>query len=81
MSNEITEEAYRQLKRKVDEAKNQAAKAQGALDSLLTQLKEEFECSSLKEARAKLEGLEEARDEAQARYEKEFRDYERKWKA
>jgi len=80
MSNEITEEKYRKLKQQVEETKAEASRAQGALDQLLTRLKEEFDCSSLKEAKAKLTELEAKKKKAESVFEKVLADYEEKWK-
>jgi DNA repair ATPase RecN len=80
MSNEITEEKYRKLKQQVEETKAEADRAQGALDQLLSRLKEEFDCSSLKEAKAKLAELESKKKKAESVFEKVLADYEEKWK-
>ena len=80
MSNEITEEKYRKLKQEVENTKAEADRAQGALDQLLTRLKEEFDCSSLKEAKAKLAELEAKKKKAESVFEKVLADYEEKWK-
>ena len=76
----ISEEDYRRLKRNVEEAKSAADKAQGALDQLMKRLKDEFKCSSLKEARTLLEELKEKETEAEAAYTKAVAAYEKKWK-
>jgi len=80
MNNTITEETYRRLKREVDDAKSEAERAKGALTQLMKQLKEEFECSDLKEAKALLTELEEKRDKAQKKFERALEEYEQKWK-
>lgn len=80
MSAEITEEKYRKLKQQVEEAKGEADRAQGALDQLLARLKEEFDCSNLKEAKAKLAELESKKKKAESVFEKVLADYEEKWK-
>jgi len=77
---EITEEEYRRLKKEVEEAKAEADRAQGALDQLLTRLKEEFGCKDLKEAKALLTQLRLKRDTAQAAFTSAVEDYEEKWK-
>lgn len=80
MSNSITEDSYRRLKREVDEAKTEADRAKGALTQLMKQLKEEFECEDVKEAKTLLAELEEKRDKAQKRFERSLDDYEKKWR-
>jgi hypothetical protein len=76
----ITEEQYRRLKSEVETAKQEADRAQGALDQLLTRLKEEFDCDNLKQAKQKLVEIESKRDKAQAFFEKAMNDYQKKWK-
>ena len=80
MNTEITEEKYRKLKQQVEETKAEADRAQGALDQLLTRLKEEFDCSNLKDAKAKLAELEAKKKKAESVFEKVLADYEEKWK-
>jgi len=80
MSTEITEEKYRKLKQEVEETKAEADRAQGALEQLLARLKEEFDCDSLKEAKAKLNELKAKKEKAQSVFEKVLEDYEEKWK-
>jgi predicted nucleic acid-binding Zn-ribbon protein len=79
MSNIITEDQYRRLKREVDEAKTEADRASGALKQLMKQLKEEFDCEDVKTAKALLAELEEKRDKVQKRFERSLEDYEKKW--
>lgn len=45
------------LKQRADAAKQDAARAQGALEQALARLKTEFGCASLPEAQAKLKDL------------------------
>lgn len=78
---EITEKGYRQLKQQVEEAKSEADKAKGALEQLMSQLKSEFDCEDLKEAKVLLGKLQTKRDRAQEDFEKEMKDYAKKWRA
>ena len=80
MSIEITEEKYRKLKQEVEDTKAEADRAQGALDQLLTRLKDEFACSNLKEAKARLVELKAKKEQAETTFEKVMADYEEKWK-
>lgn len=77
---EITEQEYKDLKEEVENAKTAAARAAGALDSLKTRLKEDFDCASLEEAEKKLKELEEKKARTQSAFEKAMKDYEKKWK-
>jgi len=76
----INENQYRELKQEVEAARNEATRAQGALDQLIDRLKDEFECESLKEAKTLLTSLETKREEADEDFEKAFADYQKRWK-
>jgi len=52
----ITQELIR-LKEKIDEAKRGKAQAEGRLEGLMEQLKNEFDCSSIEEAKQRKEVL------------------------
>lgn len=77
----MNEAEYKKLKEAVEEARSESDKAQGALSELMRRLKEEFDCTSLKEARAQLEKLEAKKEEAETAFEKALKAYETKWKA
>ena len=51
MSKEITLEDYEQLKEEVKEAHAAASRAEGSLENLMSQLKEEFGCKSISQAK------------------------------
>lgn len=76
----MTSEQFLKLKQEVEETKAEADRAQGALDQLMVTLKEQFQCSDLKQARKLLEELEEKKDRAEAILDKAQKEYERKWK-
>lgn len=75
-----SEEIFRRLKREVDNATAEAQRAKGALDQLTSQLEDEYGCRSVKEATVLLEKLEAQAEEAQRKFQKALKDYERKWK-
>lgn len=75
-----TLEDYRRLKKDIESAKAEHQRAQGALDQLKAQLKREFDCDTIKEAKVKLAELETASEDAKKKFEKAMKDYERKWK-
>lgn len=79
MSEPTTEKRFSQLKRDVKEATNEAARAQGALDETVKQLKDEFGCSSLKSAKALLGTLKTKADDAGEAFETALNEYETKW--
>lgn len=76
---DITEEQFRKLKREVEEASRKAEQSKGAYNQLLTDLKEEFDCQSAKEGRARLEELKEKLEEAEKDFEKEMASYRKEW--
>ncbi len=76
----MTSEQFLKLKQEVEETKAEADRAQGALDQLMVTLKEQFQCSDLKQARKLLEELEEKKDRAEVILDKAQKEYERKWK-
>lgn len=76
----VSEEQYRKLKRDVDSTRSEAQRAKGAYEQLMTQLKNEFGCKTLKEAKALLEDMEAKKEKAEKEFEKAMREYEKKWK-
>lgn len=78
---QISEKDYLSLKREVEEAKANADRAQGALDELMDRLKQEFDCDSLKDAKALLADLQEKEEQAESAYLKAKSTYEKKWKS
>jgi hypothetical protein len=76
----MNEDQYRKLKLEVEESKSEAERAQGALDQLLARLKEEFDCSNLKEAKRLLDDLESKRDRAQKSFQEAMTNYQKKWR-
>jgi hypothetical protein len=79
MNNTITEDAYRKLKKEVENARTESERAKGALEQLLKTLRTEFECNDLKEAKAALEELKAKRDRAHKKLEQALKEYEDKW--
>lgn len=77
----IDEEKFRQLKRKAEEAQTAKDRATGQLQSVQKRLKDEFGCSSLKEAEAKAEKLDEEAKAAEEEFESAVQDFEEKWDA
>lgn len=75
----LTEQAYKKLKSEVEETSKKAERARGALQETITQLKEEFNCKSLKEAKNKLAALEVRAEAAKQEFERAVAAYESKW--
>jgi hypothetical protein len=78
MENDLIE-IYQQLKTKKEKAIQNANRQQGALDQIKQQLKEQFECSSFKEAKQKLEKMKKQCEEQKQRFEKALEEFEEKW--
>jgi len=70
---------YEKLKAAVNEKQREADRAKGAFDQNVKQLKEEFGCNSLKEARDKLEQLTASEEKAEQEYDRLLRDFQREW--
>lgn len=70
---------YQELKDRVDTAQQRADRARGAYEQQLKQLKEEFGCATVKEARAKLLELGEREKELQAKLNSQLKRFEKKW--
>ena len=79
MSTPITEQEYRKLKQDVEDAKNEASRARGALDTVLARLKEEFECEDLEAAKKKLVQLRKEATEAEESFQELAAAYQEKW--
>lgn len=75
-----SEEIFRRLKKEVDDAAAEAQRSKGALDQLTSQLESGYGCKSVKEATALLEKLEAQAEEAQKKFQRALKEYERKWK-
>lgn len=80
MPKELTEEYYKKLKTRVENARAEADRAQGALNQLMEQLENEFGCRSLKEANQKYQSLEKQEEKAKKEFDQLVEDYEKKWK-
>lgn len=76
----INEQEYEDLKQEVEQAKEEAARAQGALDQLMTRLHEEFKCKSVADARDLLEEYKARRDKAAREYKVAMSSYTKQWK-
>ncbi len=80
MSAALTESQFRRLKQDVEDAKSEAERSRGAYDQLLHQLKEEFGCASVKDAKTLLSKLEAKAEKAEKEFQTALAGYERKWK-
>jgi seryl-tRNA synthetase len=53
----LTENKILELKEEIDEAKNKVAELKGQQNAILRQIKEEFACKSIKDAKLKAEDI------------------------
>ena len=71
---------FTELKAKVEQAQQKADRAQGSLDQLNKQLKEEFDCDDLEEAETKLEELTKEEKSISKEFETALKQFEDRWK-
>lgn len=69
-------EQYKQIKRRAEEAKAAAGKAEGALDQLLGDLHDEFQCNTREAAEALLTQLEDEEQQAQQLFDRALAKFE-----
>ena len=75
----ITIEEFNKLKGKVDEAKTQIARDEGAYDNLLKKLKEDYDVKSLEEARTMLKEMEEKKHKLEEEVMEQLAAFNTKW--
>ena len=76
---ELTEQQFKNLQRDVKDAQDKAAEAKGAVKQLTDQLKEEFDCDGIEDAKAYLKKLQRQRDQAKQEFEDAQTAYQEKW--
>jgi len=72
---------YNELKDEVDDAQAAASKAEGALESHMATLLEEFDCETLADSEKLLKRLQEKTETAETEYNEKLTEFEEKWKA
>ena len=75
----IDVEEYKRLKAKADALKADADKAEGALENQLKQLRDEFDCDDLDEAKELLASLKKRERIAETKYDKALAKFRGKW--
>jgi len=70
---------FEELKRKIEKIRKERDKAEGALDQVMVDLKEEFGCKTIKEAEARMAELKQDAEDSQEKYEAALEDFEKKW--
>lgn len=71
--------SYEKIKARVDRLKRDATKAEGALEQLLVQLKKEFNCETIEQAKEHLKELQEQVEQEQEALEIQLTRFEKKW--
>ena len=67
------------VRKKVEEAKNAQAKAEGGLDQIKKELKEKYSCKCMADAKKLLKQFTEEEKEAKEKYEKAINKFEETW--
>jgi len=70
---------YMALKSKVEEAQQEANKAEGALEEITKRLKKEFGCADLVAAKRKLKLLKKQKQKIETEFEEAMEEFEEKW--
>ena len=70
---------YNQLKKQLERTQAKRERAQGRLDSLMNNLKEEHGCEDLKEARRLAKQLKRDADQQREEFEQAMFEFEEKW--
>jgi len=74
-----TVDEYTQLKKRVDNARQKADKAEGALEEVLRKLKKDFDCKTLTEAKHKLKQLKKEGSDLEAEFETAVKKFKKTW--
>ena len=72
---------YQTIKARVEMARREKDRAEGAMESQMRTLKEKFGCSSVDEAETKLQKLKSEASEAEQKYNDKLKDFKEKWKS
>lgn len=70
---------YNRLKTAVDAKQKEADQCQGAFDLAMKQLKTDFDCDTIEEAKAKLARLEEKETAAKEAFEAKLTEFQKEW--
>ena len=70
---------YQKMKRKADELRREADRAEGALEQLMEKLKEDFDCDTLEEAEQLSKRLEKEAKEAEEQFDVAVEEFEEEW--
>jgi len=70
---------YIDLKRKIETTQQSIDKAKGALEQLLKNLKQDFNCETVEEAEEKLKTLQEEQLKLEEQFNEELKNFKKKW--
>ena len=70
---------YDDLKSKIEKLKSNADRAEGALEQHMENLKEGFDCSSVKEAKALIKDMTEKQESVETAYDVALEEFKEKW--
>jgi len=70
---------YKQIKRQIETAQQEADRAAGALQQIEERLKSEYNCNSIAEAEKKIKTLTKKQETVEAEFEKALEAFEEKW--
>ena len=70
---------YLNLKKRVETAQQEADKAEGALSEVMKQLKRDFDCDTLNEAKRKLKQLKKKEESSKKDFDAALEEFEEKW--
>ena len=73
MSIDLTQ--FNRIQKLVAEKQREADKAQGSFDATMQRIKDEYKCSTIEEAKAKLLELEERQNKLETEYNKELESF------
>jgi len=73
-------EKFNQLKQTVEDARQNADRAAGALEQITKTLQKDFDCKTINIANKKLKQLQKQEITAKEDFEKAMKEYEKKWK-
>lgn len=75
----ISLEKYNELKRRCDQSKAEHDRAQGAVEQLMIKLKDDFDCTTLDDAKKLRDAKKVKRDQLEALYNEAIKRFNEKW--
>ena len=75
----ISIETFKKLKKRAEDLKTSADRAQGVVDQLLAKAKQDFKCNNLKELQAHAKQLEVFAEQAETKFERALGEFKETW--